>query len=169
MAWVSLVILLSLLEYSLLGALVSRACGQFGIKAPATTGHPEFERYFHVQQNTLESLVILIPAMLIFAWYVSAIGSAVLGLVFVVVRVFYAYAYVKRTATPALSGRDKRCSYNDPDAGWSGGDSIEVVLVIKDSVAVSLGIIASAIPLTESDARRSLRSWDRRSRAGPIR
>lgn len=32
MAWVSLVILLSLLEYSLLGALVSRACGQFGIK-----------------------------------------------------------------------------------------------------------------------------------------
>ena len=98
MAWVSLVILLALLEYTLFGALVSRARGQFGIKAPATTGHPEFERYFRVQQNSLEHLIILIPAMLIFAWYLSVIWSAILGLVFVVARVFYAYAYVKEPA-----------------------------------------------------------------------
>ena len=98
MAWVSLVILLALLEYTLFGALVSRARGQFGIKAPAITGHPEFERYFRVQQNTLEHLITLIPAMLIYAWYLSAIWSAVLGLVFVVARLFYAYAYVKEPA-----------------------------------------------------------------------
>ncbi|MGA9856168.1 MAG: MAPEG family protein [Gammaproteobacteria bacterium] len=99
MVWVCLIILLALLEYSLFGALVSRARGRFGIKAPATTGHPEFERYFRVQQNTLESLIILIPAMLIFAWYLSAIGSAVLGLVFVVARGFYAYTYVREPAS----------------------------------------------------------------------
>jgi glutathione S-transferase len=99
MPWVSLVILLALLEYSLFGALVSRARGQFGIKAPAITGHPEFERYFRVQQNTLEHLVMVIPAMLIFAWYLSAIWSAVLGLVFVVGRGFYAYGYVKEPAS----------------------------------------------------------------------
>lgn len=98
MPWVSLVILLALLEYTLFGALVSRARGQFGIKAPAITGHPEFERYFRVQQNTLEHLITLIPAMLIYAWYLSAIWSAVLGLVFVVARLFYAYAYVKEPA-----------------------------------------------------------------------
>ncbi len=99
MAWVSLVILLALLEYSLFGALVSRARGRFGIKAPATTGNPEFERYFRVQQNTLESLIILLPAMLIFAWYLSAIWSAVLGLAFVVARGFYAYSYVREPAS----------------------------------------------------------------------
>lgn len=99
MIWVSLVILLALLEYTLFGALVSRARGQFGIRAPATTGHPEFERYFRVQQNTLEHLIILIPAMLIFAWYLSAIWSAVLGLLFVVARGFYAYTYVKEPAS----------------------------------------------------------------------
>jgi len=99
MPWVSLVILLALLEYSLFGALVSRARGRFGIKAPAITGNPEFERYFRVQQNTLEHLIILIPSMIIFAWYLSAIGSVVLGLVFVVARGFYAYTYVKEPAS----------------------------------------------------------------------
>ena len=99
MPWVSLVILLALLEYSLFGALVSRARGRFGIKAPAITGNPEFERYFRVQQNTLEHLIILIPSMIIFAWYLSAIGSVVLGLVFVVARGFYAYNYVKEPAS----------------------------------------------------------------------
>jgi glutathione S-transferase len=99
MPWVWLVILLALFEYSLFGALVSRARGRFGIKAPATTGHPEFERYFRVQQNTLESLVMLIPAMLIFAWYLSAIWSVILGLVFVVARGLYAYTYIKEPAS----------------------------------------------------------------------
>ena len=98
MAWVSLVILLALLEYTLFGALVSRARGQFGIKAPAITGHPEFERYFRVQQNTLEHLILLIPGMLIFAWYLSYVRATVLGLIFVVARIFYAYAYVKEPA-----------------------------------------------------------------------
>ena len=98
MAWVSLLIMIVLLEYSLFGALVSRARGRFGIKAPAITGHPEFERYFRVQQNTLEHLIILIPGMLIFAWYLSSTWAAVLGLVFVVARIFYAYAYVKEPA-----------------------------------------------------------------------
>lgn len=99
MPLVSLVILLALLEYSLFGALVSRARGRFGIKAPATTGNPEFERYFRVQENTLESLIILIPAMLIFAWYLSAIWATVLGLVFVAARGFYAYTYIKDPAS----------------------------------------------------------------------
>ena len=35
--------------------MVGRARGTYGVKAPATTGHPEFERYFRVHQNTLES------------------------------------------------------------------------------------------------------------------
>ncbi len=98
MTWVCLVILLALLEYSLFGALVSRARKQFGIHAPAITGHPEFERYFRVQQNTLEHLILLIPGMLIFAWYLSYVWATVLGLIFVVARIFYAYAYVKEPA-----------------------------------------------------------------------
>ena len=66
--------------------------------APAITGHQEFERYFRVQQNTLEHLIVLIPGMLMFAWYLSYIWAAVLGLMFVVARIFYAYAYIKEPA-----------------------------------------------------------------------
>ena len=107
MVWTSLVILLALLEYSLFGALVSRARGKYGIKAPAVSGNPVFERYFRVQQNTLEHLVMVIPAMLIFAWFLSDLWSAVLGLLYVVSRIFYAYAYVKEPASrhyPAMAG-----------------------------------------------------------------
>ena len=43
-----LVTLLALLEYSILGAMVGRARQTYGVEAPATTGNPDFERYFRV-------------------------------------------------------------------------------------------------------------------------
>jgi len=86
---------LALLEYSVLGALVGRARIKYGVEAPAITGHPEFERYFRAHQNTLEQLVVFIPALWMFARFVNAPTAVALGLVFVIARVIYAAGYVK--------------------------------------------------------------------------
>ena len=62
--------------------------------APATTGHPIFERYFRVQQNTLERLVIHLPALWLFGLYASPLWAAILGVVFILGRVLYLRGYV---------------------------------------------------------------------------
>jgi glutathione S-transferase len=92
---VYIVILLSLLEYLVLTGLVGRARGVYGVKAPAVTGHPAFERTFRVQQNTLESLIVFVPAVWIFGLYVSVVWATVLGTVFLVARAIYAVGYIR--------------------------------------------------------------------------
>jgi glutathione S-transferase len=95
MELVYLTIVLALLEYVVMGALVGRARAKHGIHAPAMTGHPEFERANRVHVNTLENLIIFIPAVWIFAVYVSVRFAAALGFLFVVARVLYAVGYLK--------------------------------------------------------------------------
>ena len=91
---VAVVTVLALVQYFVLGLRVGQARGKFGIEAPAITGHPVFERHFRVHQNTLEQLIIFIPALWLFAYYVSNRLGALLGLVFIVGRALYATGYV---------------------------------------------------------------------------
>ena len=91
---VALVIIASLIEYFVFGLLVGRARGQTGVAAPAMTGHPVFERYNRVHQNTLEQLVVFVPAMWIFGLYVSPGIAALLGLVFIAGRLVYFRLYI---------------------------------------------------------------------------
>lgn len=95
MALVSVVIILALIEYLVFGALVGRARVKCGVPAPATTGHEVFERYFRVQQNTLEQLIVFVPAAWIFGSYVSPLWAAILGFVFILGRWLYFTGYVK--------------------------------------------------------------------------
>jgi len=90
----AIVTLLALLEYVVIFVLVGRARARYGIKAPATTGNEIFERYFRVQQNTLEQLVIFLPALWIFGWSLSYAVAAALGLVFIAGRAVYLRGYV---------------------------------------------------------------------------
>jgi uncharacterized MAPEG superfamily protein len=94
MAYVAVVILLALLQYVVFGALVGRARGRYGVKAPAVTGHEIFERYFRAHYNTLELLVAFVPAIWLFGTYVSPSWAAGLGLVYLVGRVLYLRGYV---------------------------------------------------------------------------
>jgi uncharacterized MAPEG superfamily protein len=94
MHFVALVGLLALLQYLVFGALVGRARGKYGVRAPAVTGHEVFERYFRVQQNTLELLVAFLPSLWLFASYVSAGWAALLGATYLVGRVLYLRSYV---------------------------------------------------------------------------
>lgn len=101
-------ILLALLEYIAMSALVGRMRAKHGIRAPAMTGHPEFERANRVHVNTLEHLIIFVPAVWIFAAYVSAAWAAALGALFVVARALYAVGYLqaaeKRSIGAGITG-----------------------------------------------------------------
>ena len=93
MEWVTIVALVALVEYLYFGLLVGRARGQYNIEAPATSGHPMFERAFRIHQNTLEQLIVFVPALYAFASYVHPLWAAGIGIVFVVGRAVYAAGY----------------------------------------------------------------------------
>jgi len=101
MAPAAIVIIIAVFEYMAFAFLVGRARARYGVKAPATTGHEVFERYFRVQQNTLETLVAFIPGISLFALFVDPNWAAWIGLVYVVGRVVYFRGYV---ADPAKRG-----------------------------------------------------------------
>jgi glutathione S-transferase len=94
MAWVDIVSLLAVVQLFIFGVLVGRARGLYGIAAPATTGHPIFERYYRVQMNTVESLLVFLPGLWLSAKYWSPGYSALLGVVYLVGRFLYLNAYV---------------------------------------------------------------------------
>jgi len=78
---------------------VGRSRAKYKIEAPAMTGHPEFERAVRVQVNTLEWLIIFLPAMWLFAAYVNPTIAALLGLLWIVGRYIYMRAYLKEPST----------------------------------------------------------------------
>ncbi len=93
----ALVTLLAVLFYFFTCARVARARVTYGVKLPAISGHPDFERVFRVQMNTLEWLPIFLPSLWLFAIYVSDQAAAALGLVWIVGRIFYMIGYIKAT------------------------------------------------------------------------
>jgi len=95
MAFVQLVLALALLEFALFAFAVGRARVRYNVPAPAMSGHPVFERYFRVQMNTLEQLVIFTPALFMFAYLLNAYLAALLGALFIVGRALYFYGYVQ--------------------------------------------------------------------------
>ena len=73
---------------------VGHARGKYGIKAPATSGDPAFERAYRVQMNTLESTVMFLPTLWLAANYGFTGWAGVAGLVWIVGRIWYAIAYL---------------------------------------------------------------------------
>jgi glutathione S-transferase len=89
----ALVTCLAIALYFLTSIRVAKARAAFGIKAPAISGHPDFERVFRVQMNTLEWLPIFLPSLWLFAIYISDPVAAVIGLVWIAGRILYMTGY----------------------------------------------------------------------------
>ena len=102
MEYVTLVVILALAEYLFFMGAVGKARGTFEIKAPATTGNEQFERYFRVQANTVEQLIVFIPAIYLAAMYTNEIAAALTGCLFLVGRALYYRAYVNDPSKRAL-------------------------------------------------------------------
>jgi glutathione S-transferase len=102
MAYVDIVTALAVLQFLVFGFKVAKARGRYGVKAPAIAGNEIFERYFRVQQNTLEQLIAFLPGLYLFSHYFSPRLAAGLGLVYLIGREMYAFTYVKNPAKREL-------------------------------------------------------------------
>lgn len=92
---VAIVTVLMLIQFFAFAILVGRARVKSGIDAPAVTGDEMFERYFRIHQNTLEQLVVVLPSLWLFAWYVEPLSASAAGLVFIAGRWLYCVDYAK--------------------------------------------------------------------------
>jgi glutathione S-transferase len=92
----AVVTILAILVYFFMGVRVGQMRAKHAIKAPATSGHPEFDRAFRVQMNTLEHLPVFLPLLWLAVWYFSPFPAAApaLGALWVVGRVMYMQAYM---------------------------------------------------------------------------
>ena len=95
MEFVAVVAGLVLAEYLFFAVRAALARGRHEVAAPSMTGPPAFERAVRVQGNTLEQLIVFLPALWMFGRFVSPPGAALLGLVFLVGRALYWRGYVE--------------------------------------------------------------------------
>jgi glutathione S-transferase len=91
--YTALVTLLAVALYFFLATRVAAARVKFGIKHPATTGNVDFERIFRVHMNTLEWMPSFLVPLWLCAIYLSDIGAAVVGLVWIAGRALYYVGY----------------------------------------------------------------------------
>jgi glutathione S-transferase len=127
MALVNLIVALALLQFFAFATAVGHAREKFKVAAPATTGNEMFERYFRVQMNTLELLIMFIPGMWMFGFYVNAPAAAGLGAVFIIGRVIYFFSYVRDPKRRSL--------------GYGLSAAPVAALVIGAAVGAALGAI----------------------------
>lgn len=91
----TLIVLLALLQYVWFTMRVGITRGKFKVDAPACKGDETWERLFRVQQNTMEQLLIMIPATFAFAYYLSGLWALVVGAIFIIGRFWYSAEYLK--------------------------------------------------------------------------
>jgi hypothetical protein len=102
MAYVTIIAMLALVQYSFFSFKVGQARGKFDVEAPATSGHETFDRVFRVHQNTLEQLITFVPGIYAFAYFVSPLWAAGIGVAFLIGRGIYARAYVADPASRSV-------------------------------------------------------------------
>ncbi len=122
-----IVTFLALAQFVLFGVQVGSMRGKHEVKAPAMTGHPEFERMNRVHMNTLEQLVVFLPALWIHALYANAYWGAIIGMVYIVGRFIYRSAYLRDPSSR--------------DIGFTLSFVPSAVLMIWALVAVIVGMV----------------------------
>ncbi|MDY6936245.1 MAG: MAPEG family protein [Cyanobacteriota bacterium] len=105
--WTSLVTVTALIVYFVVTVNVGRARMKYQVMPPQMSGNPDFERVVRVQQNTLEQLILFLPALWLFTLFANPIWGAGIGAVWVVGRIVFAWGYYqaaeKRMAGFAMS------------------------------------------------------------------
>ena len=97
---------------------VGKARVKYEVKAPATSGHEMFDRAYRIQMNTLESAMLLLPSMWIYAGLVGDLGASLVGAIWIAGRIWYALAYLQ---DPAKRGPGFGISFLAIAAMWAGG------------------------------------------------
>ena len=98
----ALTTLVALLFYFVTIINVARAREMYKIDGPTIIGNLDFERVMRVQANTVEQLVMYLPALWIFAVFGSPAWASVIGSVWIVGRLIYAIGYYKAAEKRAI-------------------------------------------------------------------
>ncbi len=129
--WTAIVTLLIGFFYFYTGFRVGNLRGKHKIQAPATSGHPEFDRAYRVQLNTLEQMGIFLPFLWVAAFY--PIGWAwlapLIGFIWLIGRIIYLRGYM---ADPS-----KRL------IGAMTGGLTSIIMLIIASCGVIKAVVAS--------------------------
>lgn len=94
MALTALVTLLLLIQYLAFTMMCGAARGKGGVQAPACEGDPLFERAFRIQQNTMEQLIIVLPALWLCSFFFRADVAIICGSLFFIGRIIYRIGYM---------------------------------------------------------------------------
>lgn len=100
----TLIILLALLQFIWFTLRVGMTRVKYKVNAPACEGDETWNRLNRVQQNTMEQLVIMIPATYAFAYYVSGLWVLLPGVAFIIGRFLYSAEYLQdpKTRVPGM-------------------------------------------------------------------
>lgn len=93
--YTAIVTLLAIALYFFFATRVAVAHRKFGVRLPATAGHPDFERVFRVHANTLEWMPTFLVPLWLCAVYFSDVTAAALGLIWIAGRIVYFIGYSK--------------------------------------------------------------------------
>lgn len=124
------VTVLALLVYLGVTINAGRNRAKHKVMAPATTGHPIFERALRVQMNTLEHLVLFLPVLWLAAMYGSWLWASLIGCLWVPGRILYAVAYMR---DPGSRG-----------PGFMIGSLVEIVLLSIAAIGIVHGFLNGA-------------------------
>lgn len=94
MEYATIIVMLALSEYLYFTVRVGANRVKLDVHAPACTGNEKFDRLFRVQQNTLEQLIVFVPATFAFAFYASPVWVLLPGGLFLIGRWLYSSAYI---------------------------------------------------------------------------
>ncbi len=106
---------------------VGQARVKHEVSAPAISGNPDFERAFRVHANTVEQLVVFLPGLWMFGYFVNAQIGAGIGLLFIIGRFVYRSAYL---GDP-----------NNRTAGFGIGALSMVVLVVGGMIGAGMSLM----------------------------
>ena len=99
---VALVTIGAMIVYLTMAGQVGRARTRYGVEAPATTGHADFERVFRVQANTLEGMPPFLVGLWLFGLYLNEPIATGLGLVWIAGRILYMTGYSRAAGARSL-------------------------------------------------------------------
>ena len=99
MPFTALVTVAALVLTFVLSLRVGNMRRKHGVKAPASSGHPEFEAANRIHQNTIEQLVLFLPVLWLALYVLGDAITGVIGAVWIIGRIVYANAYARDPAS----------------------------------------------------------------------